>query len=157
LARRLPGFSEGDPAAAVNVLFLWMALYGMNIMIKKRIGILAILVLTTGCRFQKPDYVQMLSPAELRRVMLHQDVFLVDVHTPQQRHIKGTDLFIPYNEVATYQDKLPKDKNTAIYLYCEGGPMGNAAARSLYELGYRNLFNLEGGAKAWKKAGLDFE
>jgi rhodanese-related sulfurtransferase len=35
--------------------------------------------------------------------------------------------------------------------------MGNAAARSLYELGYHNLTNLEGGAKAWRKAGLDFE
>lgn len=98
----------------------------------------------------------MLSPAELRQAMLHQDIFLVDVHTPQQRHIKGTDLFIPYDEVGKYLDKLPKDKNAAIYLYCRSGPMGNAAAKSLYELGYRNLFNLEGGAKAWKKAGLDF-
>ena len=35
--------------------------------------------------------------------------------------------------------------------------MGNAAARSLYELGYRNLINLEGGTKAWKKAGLALE
>jgi len=35
--------------------------------------------------------------------------------------------------------------------------MGNAAARSLYELGYRNLINLEGGAKVWRKTGLDFE
>ena len=26
-----------------------------------------------------------------------------------------------------------------------------------YELGYRNLFNLEGGANAWRKIGLDFE
>jgi len=42
-------------------------------------------------------------------------------------------------------------------LYCQGGPMGEAAAKSLYELGYRNLYNLEGGAKAWRKAGLDFK
>ena len=84
-------------------------------------------------------------------------IVLIDVHTPEQQHIKGTDLVIPYNEIEKYQDKLPKDKNTAIYLYCQGGPMGEAAAKSLYELGYRNLYNLEGGAKAWRKAGLDFE
>jgi len=129
----------------------------MNAKMKKRYAVMALIIFVTGCMFQKPDYVKMISAPELNRVMQNGDIFLVDVHTPEQRHIKGTDLFIPYNEIEQYQDKLPKDKNTAIYLYCEGGPMGNAAARSLYELGYRNLFNLEGGAKTWKKAGLDFE
>ena len=99
----------------------------------------------------------MLSPTELHQTMQDGDIFLVDVHTPQQRHIKGTDLFIPFNEVEKYQDKLPQDKNTAIYLYCEGGPMGNATAKSLQKLGYQNLFNLDGGTNAWKKAGFDFE
>ena len=106
---------------------------------------------------QKPDNLKAITATELNQIMQNEDIFLVDVHTPEQQHIKGTDLFIPYNEIAKYQDKLPKDKNTAIYLYCEGGPMGNAAARSLYELGYRNLTNLDGGTNAWKKAGLDLE
>jgi rhodanese-related sulfurtransferase len=35
--------------------------------------------------------------------------------------------------------------------------MGNAAAKSLQKLGYQNLFNLDGGTNAWKKAGFDFE
>ena len=107
--------------------------------------------------FQKPDYVKAITATELSRIMQNEDIFLVDVHTPEQQHIKGTDLFVPYNEIEKYKDKLPKNKNIAIYLYCEGGPMGYAAARSLYELGYRNLFNLEGGANAWRKTGLDFE
>ena len=124
---------------------------------KKFYAVIAMIIFVTGCNFQQPDYVKMISAAELNQIMQNEDIFLVDVHTPEQQHIKGTDLFIPYNEIAKYQDKLPKDKNTAIYLYCEGRPMGNAAARSLYELGYRNLTNLEGGAKAWKKAGLDLE
>jgi len=126
-------------------------------LMKKSCAVIAMLVCIAGCNFQKPDYVKTISADELNRVLQNADIFLVDVHTPQQRHIKGTDLFIPYDDVAKYQDKLPQDKNTPIYLYCEGGPMGNAAARSLYELGYRNLFNLEGGAKAWRKAGLAFE
>jgi len=119
--------------------------------------IIAFIFIVAGCAFQKPDYLKVITATELNRIMQQEDIFLVDVHTPEQQHIKGTDLFIPYNEIEKYKDKLPKDKNAAIYLYCEGGPMGNAAARSLYELGYRNLFNLEGGEKAWRKAGLDFE
>ena len=111
----------------------------------------------TACAFQQPDYLKVISSTELNKIMQNEDVFLVDVHTPRQQHIKGTDLFIPYNEIEKYQDKLPKDKNTAIYVYCEGGPMGNTAAKSLYELGYQNLTNLEGGARAWRKSGFEME
>ena len=126
--------------------------------VKKKLFLLIIFIfIVTGCMFQKPDYVKAITATELSRIMQNEEIFLVDVHTPEQQHIKGTDLFIPYNEIEKYKDKLPKNKNIAIYLYCEGGPMGNAAARSLYELGYRNLFNLEGGANAWRKTGLDFE
>lgn len=123
----------------------------------KLLTIIASLFIITGCMFQKPDYLKDITPAELNRLLENEDILLVDVHIPEQRHIKGTDLFIPYNEIGKNKDKLPEDKNTAIYLYCEGGPMGNAAARSLYELGYRNLSNLEGGSKAWKRAGYAFQ
>jgi rhodanese-related sulfurtransferase len=134
--------------------------YFMNskTIVKKRlIPFIAFIFIVTGCMFQKPDFLQMITATELNQIMQNKHILLVDVHVPEQQHIKGTDLFIPFNEIETYKDKFPKDKNTAIYLYCEGGPMGNAAARSLYKLGYRNLFNLEGGTKAWRKAGFDFE
>lgn len=113
--------------------------------------------IVSACSFQQPDYLKIISSTELNKIMQSEDIFLVDVHTPKQPHIKGTDLFVPYNEVERYKDKFPKDKNTAIYLYCEGGPMGNAAARTLYELGYRNLINLKGGAAAWRRVGFNFE
>jgi len=124
---------------------------------KKLFLLITSIFILTGFMFQKPDYLKMITATELNQVMQKEDIVLIDVHTPEQQHIKGTDLVIPYNEIEKYQDKLPKDKNTAIYLYCQGGPMGEAAAKSLYKLGYRNLYNLEGGAKAWRKAGLDFE
>ncbi|MDD5265586.1 MAG: rhodanese-like domain-containing protein [Methylococcales bacterium] len=131
---------------------------GSKTIIEKKLFLLiGSIFILTGFMFQKPDYLKMITPTELNQVMQKEDIVLIDVHTPEQQHIKGTDLVIPYNEIEKYQNKLPKDKNTAIYLYCQGGPMGEAAAKSLYELGYRNLFNLEGGAKAWRKAGLDFE
>lgn len=124
----------------------------------KRFYFLAALILiVTGCQFQKPDYLKTLTPAELNQIIEREDIFLVDVHTPQQQHIKGTDLFIPYNEIDKHLDQLPKDKNSPVYLYCEAGPMGNAAAKTLHELGYQNLFNLDGGALAWKQAGFKFD
>lgn len=124
---------------------------------KNFLFLLFFLLLAAGCREQKPDYLTMITPAELNRIMQSEDIFLVDVHTPEQRHIRGTDLFIPYDEIGKRLDKLPRDKNAAIYLYCRSGGMGNEAAKALHELGYRNLTNLEGGTEAWKKAGLGFE
>ena len=125
--------------------------------ISKTAIISAFIFIVTSCAFLKPDYVQSISPTELKAVMQNEDIFLVDVHTPQQQHIKGTDLFVPYNAIEKNKDKFPADKNAAIYLYCEGGPMGNAAARSLHDLGYSKIFNLDGGANAWHKAGFQFE
>ena len=120
-------------------------------------GALVLTVFIAGCQFQKPDYVTMISPSELNSLIQQQDIFLVDVHTPQQRHIKGTDAFIPYDQVEKYTDRLPQDKATPIYVYCEGGPMGNAAAKSLHQMGYTHLTNLEGGAAAWRAAGFELE
>jgi len=124
---------------------------------KKSFLPLAFSLVIAGCQFQQPGYLQMVSADELHDTMQKQNILLIDVHTPEQRHIKGTDLYIPYNQVEQYQEKLPADKNAPIYLYCEGGPMGNAAARALHNLGYNNLYNLNGGSHAWQQAGYAFE
>ncbi len=134
--------------------------YFMSSKIKVKTTLLhlaAVIFIVTGCSSQEPDYVKIIPATELMQILQNEDVFLVDVHTPEQQHIKGTDLFVPYNEIEKFQDKFPRDKNTAIYLYCQGGPMGDAAAKSLYKLGYHNVINLEGGTNAWKTAGFGVE
>ncbi len=82
-----------------------------------------------------------------------EDIFLMDVHIPEQTHIAGTDAFIPYNQIKRYADRLPKDKSTKIVVYCRTGPMSFPAIKALYELGYTNVYYLEGGLMAWKRAG----
>lgn len=42
-------------------------------------------------------------------------------------------------------------RNYSIFLYCTTGFRSKRAAEKLYEKGYRNLFNLEGGLAAWKR------
>lgn len=124
----------------------------------KNIAIFLLLSTTvTACLSQPPDYLSMLNPAELKQIMQNQDILLIDVHTPEQQHIKGTDLTIPYNQVEQHLDKLPQDKSTPIFLYCRSDSMATTAAKTLHELGYQNLSNLKGGANAWRNAGFDFE
>lgn len=83
------------------------------------------------------------------------DFFLLDVHIPEQEHIMGTDEFIPFNELASYKSRLPKDKNAEIVVYCRSGSMSQTASQDLIDMGYTNVKNLSGGIKAWKAAGYE--
>lgn len=123
----------------------------------KWLSLLAPLVLATACSTEQPDYIKSITAEELKRKMQNEDIFLVDVHTPQQKHIKGTDLFVPFDEIGKHLNRFPADKNTPIYLYCESGRMANIAAKALHDSGYGNLTNLEGGEKAWRKNGFELE
>jgi hypothetical protein len=53
----------------------------------------------TGCMFQQPDYLKVITATELHSILQQQNVFLLDVHIPEQHHIKGTDAFIPFNDI----------------------------------------------------------
>ena len=46
------------------------------------------------------------------------------------------------------------DVNTKIVLYCAGGYRSALAADALQKMGYRNVYSLAGGWRAWNKAGL---
>jgi len=51
------------------------------------------------------------------------------------------------------EDAVP-DRDQPIVLYCAGGARSAFAAKSLRDLGYRNVVSLAGGFGAWKGAGL---
>ncbi len=95
-----------------------------------------------------------LSPEEFYRLIQKEDVFVVDVHVPEQEHIPGTDVWIPYNRIEEFADVLPEDKNAKILVYCRSGHMSKIAASKLAQMGYSNIYDLDGGINAWKRAGL---
>lgn len=91
-----------------------------------------------------------INPKEFKE-MIKDDIFIIDVHIPEQDHIEGTDEFIPYNEIMNNIGKLPDDKTTKIIVYCRSGSMSIDASNALINLGYENVFNLEGGRDAYLK------
>lgn len=52
--------------------------------------------------------------------------------------------------------KIP-DKNANILMYCKSGGRGCLATCTLCKMGYKNVKNMDGGWKAWEKAGYPIE
>lgn len=77
---------------------------------------------------------------------------LVNVHTPDEGSIPGTDAKIPYDKIAD-DPTLPADRATPILLYCKTGRMSKVAADTLMAKGYRNVRFLDGGMDAWVASG----
>lgn len=49
------------------------------------------------------------------------------------------------------------DLDAKIVLYCGGGYRSALAANALQQMGYRNVYSLAGGWRAWKAAGMAVE
>jgi len=86
-------------------------------------------------------------------------VTVVDVREPDEweaGHVPGAK-HLPRG-LLEYKaaDELP-DKDARIVVHCALGGRGALAAKSLQEMGYTNVANMEGGVKAWRENGYETE
>ena len=87
-------------------------------------------------------------------MMLEEKDFpFINVHIPYEGEIEGTDAFIPFDEIAQHLDELPADKDARIVLYCRSGNMSAQAANELAQLGYTDVWDVEGGMVDWERSG----
>jgi sulfur-carrier protein adenylyltransferase/sulfurtransferase len=76
---------------------------------------------------------------------------LLDVRSPAERGIARIEpsLHIPLDMLALQHTIL--DQSLPIIIYCKSGIRGKKAANLLLELGYSQVFNLQGGINAWSQ------
>ena len=94
-----------------------------------------------------------IAPDDLAEKLNAKDFPLINVHIPYEGEIDDTDLFSPYNEIEQNVDRLPRDTQAKIVLYCRSGSMSQTAGETLVRLGYSNVWHLAGGMIAWEEAG----
>lgn len=94
-----------------------------------------------------------LDPKAFRELVNRPDVYTLDVHVPEQRHVDGTDAFIPYDSIRDHRNLLP-DEDTPIALYCRSDGMSREVTAVLSELGYEEIHLLRGGIQAWNERDL---
>lgn len=94
-----------------------------------------------------------ISPDTLAAKLGAKDFTLLNVKTPYIGEIDGTDLYIPYTDLAARATELPTNKAAPIVVYCRSGAESAVAAQTLVSLGYTNILNLDGGMNAWQASG----
>ncbi len=82
-------------------------------------------------------------------------VQLVDVRTPEEYaagHIEGARLIDFYDtDFAARIGKL--DKSKPVMVYCAAGGRSASAAEQLNKMGFKKVYDLTGGMRAWRAAG----
>jgi len=92
------------------------------------------------------------TPDRLAQMLQTKDFTFVNVKTPYIGEIDGTDLYIPYDQLAAGASQLPQAKEAKILVYCRSGAESAQAAQTLLSLGYTNVWNLDGGMNAWQSS-----
>jgi rhodanese-related sulfurtransferase len=107
---------------------------------------------------QNPDSVKFksLNPHDFHLTYLQTDSsLLIDVREPfeyKSNRIKGSVNIPASGDLDKVTDTL--NKETSLFIYCTSGFRSSNAAIKLYYKGFRKLYNLEGGIKAWRKEGM---
>ena len=92
-----------------------------------------------------------LTPQELVQWMKEQRAFqLVDVREQWEHNAENIGgIVVPVSRLMTGLDFFRED--VPLVLYCEKGIRSHIATQRLEPLGFKNLYNLEGGMVAWRE------
>ena len=122
-------------------------------------NILFLLLLLSGLSCSQSTAVQAqskLNPAEFELLLAKdKSIQLVDVRTPEEYaagHIEGARLMDYYDpNFAAQLAKLDKTKPVAVY--CAAGGRSGSAAEQLNKMGFKKVYDLVGGMRAWRSEG----
>ena len=108
-----------------------------------------------SCGLNSNSSINQMNSDELLDFIEINNAILVDVRT-QDEYNSGyieNSLNIDYlsNDFSENVEKL--DKNTPIVLYCRSGRRSSLSANKLSKLGFKEIYNLEGGILDWIEIG----
>lgn len=119
----------------------------------------ALLTVFVSCKKEqettKPEntvVIEVLSPNVFETHLKKGNIQLIDVRTPKEfesgriigakhHHIYDKD----FREQVSYLDK-----NKPVYVYCKAGGRSHEAAEELKAMGFKKVYDLEGGISEWK-------
>lgn len=113
------------------------------------------------------EKIRRLSPREAKERIARGDVMIIDVGEawqiaergtiPGARNITRGELDIKADSELPRRDKALQDRTRTIILTCGGGGKATLSAEILAEMGFTDVWVIEGGCRAWQAAGYPLE
>ncbi|MGI9532173.1 rhodanese-like domain-containing protein [Lutimonas sp.] len=98
--------------------------------------------------------ISLISPSELNN--RNEDILIIDVRTPEEfasGHLENS-VNIDY-KADNFEELVGElDRNQDVYVYCKVGGRSGRSAKVLEDLGFKKVYDLDGGIIAWEKDGL---
>lgn len=111
--------------------------------------------------------IEVVSPDVLvHELATRHDLVLIDVREEDEITLHGSirgSVWAPRGMIEFWADPLSPDhrdefaRDRRLVLYCANGNRSALAAETLARLGYRNVAQLDGGLRAWRRAGHPVE
>ena len=124
--------------------------------------LLIVVVIVSGAMLVWPLIQNRLSPArdignlEVTRLINSANAVLVDLRETQE--FEGGRLpkaiHIPLSQLASRGQELAKHAARPVVAYCASGNRSRTAGGALARFGFKDVYHLQGGYRAWKDAGL---
>jgi len=110
-----------------------------------------------SCNGQPSKNIQTIAPeAFAKKINETPKAQILDVRTPEEYASEHIDNAVNVNWLGdSFVSGAEKfDKSKPVFVYCKSGGRSAKAAAKLAELGFKNIYELEGGILKWNAAGL---
>ena len=114
-------------------------------------------ILSTGCVGQNhTDFATIPALAFAEKIKNTPEGQILDVRTPEEYNGQHLDNAknIDWNGNDFAGKVLQLDKTKPVFVYCMAGGRSKSAAMKMHELGFTEIYNLDGGILKWNAAGL---
>lgn len=99
--------------------------------------------------------IELISPDDFNKI--DEETLLIDVRTPEEfasGHIKNAINIDFKNQ--KFKNRLEEiDTDQEVYIYCRSGGRSGRAAKMMQEMGFKKIYDLEGGILNWEKNGYN--
>ena len=123
----------------------------------KILTIIGFCLLCLSCNSQTSKKIQTIAPVTYaEKINAIPNAQLIDVRTPEEYQSEHLDkaVNVNWNDDQFVANVAKYDKSKPVFVYCKVGGRSMQAAQKLSELGFSEIYNLDGGILKWNAAGL---
>ncbi|KGA15707.1 hypothetical protein GM51_14260 [freshwater metagenome] len=112
------------------------------------------IAMLTGCSSTN-EAIKKVDPVKFSEVIAQPGVIILDVRTPEEFNAGHITNAININlEGSDFSSEVSKlDKNATVAVYCRSGNRSGVATDQMAEIGFTDMYDMQGGIVDWEAAG----